>query len=357
MNDRLPHLSQKLRRRALAAGVSLSLAFAYFDVAMPVARAQAPMTSPIVAEGRLGTLPGAQANSEALSGHVRMLERSIDRAISDLQHGDLKAFVQSYKLMVDTYVEVADQLGDASESLGEARAQVIVARKSLESTASSSSAAAGSTSDAGVATSEMTEMREYLHGKIAAIRARLDAARSEDRNALLVELQTMVERGEQLEQMAKAVETTGRPLLPGLASSELENRLSEVEAALDEEKRMVELVGSLARDVTKAASKDLRSTMRFLEIDARIPREQLDQLQALRGNLQRTVRQIESTRDEARRNAMRILVGNTSRSTKKVSAEELLQRADRLLNRPTSSPSGNSAAKAPAAPTPAADSR
>lgn len=65
-----------------------------------------------VTQGRLGTLPGvegATASSDALGGHFRLLEKTIDRAISDLQNGDLRAFVVSYKQMVESYVQLADQ--------------------------------------------------------------------------------------------------------------------------------------------------------------------------------------------------------------------------------------------------------
>jgi hypothetical protein len=326
--------TKHLRRRLAHLLASLAMFSGALVICDHAVAQEAAAPTPATMQGRLGTLPGVEgvpAPSDALGGHFRLLERTIDRAIADLQNGDLKAFVVSYKLMVETYVQVADQLGDASESLGEAMAQIVLARMSLMATAD-----ANATTDSppqSVSPSELADMRDYLHGKIAAVRARLEAARPADQESLLGDLQTLVERAEQLEQMSKAAETTGRPLLPGMASSELDKRLTEVEEALKEEKRMVEVVGSLARDVTKSASKDLRNTMRFLEIDARIPREQLDRLQVLRANLQRTVKQIETTRDDARRNAMRILVNNSSRSTRKVPAEELLQRADRLLKR------------------------
>jgi hypothetical protein len=98
-----------------------------------VAAGQGDAGDPLLS-GSVGTLPASgdmRRPDQLIAGHVRLLGRTLDQAIADLQHSDLRGFTVSYKQMVDSYTALTDQLGEASEALGAAATRVELARAIL----------------------------------------------------------------------------------------------------------------------------------------------------------------------------------------------------------------------------------
>ncbi len=192
------------------------------------------LAAPASPTGRFSTLPSGEEGrqrTELLAGHLYLFGKSLDQAINDLQHSDLKAFASSYRRMVASYGQLADQVGDASQALGDASNQIELARRSLAHVGASDPAPPN---EAAELVTEISQIRTVLIGRLGAFRTRLDGMEGAPRQKLLVQIKGLVQRVEQLDRLHGTLRDGTQPLLPGLAAEGLGEQLDTIAAALAE---------------------------------------------------------------------------------------------------------------------------
>jgi hypothetical protein len=299
------------------------------------ARAQdaGPAAAPAqAATGRLATLPDDReaTSGDLLAGHVHLLSKTLDRAIEDLQHGDLREFARSYQQMVDAYTTLTDHLGGAEEAVGAAAMRVGLARESL---ADAGAVGEPDSQQRQKLAEDVDQIRALLIGRLAAARATLERAEGEQREKLLQQMGGLVARIGQLDKLKRTFEEGARPLVPGLTADDLGRQLDEIDEALAVEQRMLGVVAQAARQSVETLSGHVRRTMLLLEVEAQVPRQQLAQLTAARESVQNTLDEILAAHQRAANGAIRIL-SRTDDALPIQDAGQLLEQVDRLLGEP-----------------------
>lgn len=281
--------------------------------------------------GSMGTLPAREDGPPAdrlIAGHVRLLARTLDQAIADLQHTDLRGFTESYKQMVDSYTALTDQIGEASEALGAAGTRVELARAILEGMSPSVEIDEQASTELAA---DIGQMRTRLIARMAALRAQVDHVDSERREKTLHELQLLVRRLENLQSLQASLDQNEHPLAPVLAPVHLEEQLQLMEQMIAEEERLLGVVARSARLMVGNTSTHLRHTMRLLDVQAQLPREQLAQLQQSRAAVQSILDELTVAYGTAAERAGQLLSGGPSRELE-MEPEELLRHVDRLVD-------------------------
>lgn len=280
--------------------------------------------------GRVGTLPdisSAPPAGDVLAGRVHLLSKTLDRAIEDLQHGDLKRFALDYQRMVEAYTTLTDHVGTAAEAIGGAAMRVELARESL---ADAGAIVEADPQQRQQLVDDVSQVRTVLLGRLAAVRSELDRADAAQREKLLQQLQGLVARIGQLDRLRETVDEGDRPLVPGPAADQLGRQLDEIDAALQVEQRMLNVVAQAARRSVESLTAQVRRTMLLLDVEAQIPRQQLQQLTATREAVQTELDEILQAHQRAAQNATRLLMQPTEDPVP-IEPEALLEQVDRML--------------------------
>lgn len=293
--------------------------------------------------GRVGTLPGQQETAQRgdlLAGHVYLLGKTVDQAIEDLQNGDLRQFAKSYRRMVAAYTTLSDHIGCAAETVGGATMRVELARESLADVDS-----IGETDPKArrQLVEDIGQIRALLIGKLAALRARLEHAKEDQKPELLQKMRGLFVRITQLDKLTESVEESARPLLPGLAANELHRQLDEIDQSLEQEEDMLSVVADSAHLSVDTLSQQVRRTMLLLEVEATIPVEQMAELAQTREAVHSVLDEITAAHRRAANSAIDILARSADQ-TELQNPEQLLQQVDGLLR----DHGGESAEKSPA---------
>ncbi|MEX1027913.1 MAG: hypothetical protein WD049_07895 [Candidatus Paceibacterota bacterium] len=270
-----------------------------------------------------------------LDGHLRLLGKTLTQAIDDLQHGDLKQFAESAKRVVEAYGQVADLVGDAAEATGDASTRVALARKSLQgltTTATHDPQRRRALSDS------IGQLRAMSMKKLREARDRYDQTDDpKERQKLLKNIDGLVRRDSQLNQLQHSLVKGSQPLLPGLSSQQVARQLSDFETALNEETEALELVSESTRLLVESTSHDMRHTFHLLEIESQLPAEQMRQLAEMQQTIEGTLEDLTQVHELAARSALELLSGSTEYHPPE-DPQELLRRADELLGRSAQEP-------------------
>lgn len=315
-----------VKKHSVVLMIGLSLTWTGPRAAWP----QPPALPQPAGGGRVGTLPGlrdALPAGDLLAGRLHLLSKTLDRAVNDLQHGDLKRFAQDYQRMVDAYTTLTDHVGTAAESIGAAGMRVELARESL---ADAGKIAEPDPQQRRQLADDINQVRTVLLSRLAAQRSELDRADAAQRDKLLKQMQALVARIRQLDQLKQTFEEGARALLPGLAADQLGRQLDEIDAALGIEQRMLNVVAQAARRSVEALTAQVQRTMLLLEVEAQIPREQLQQLTATRDAVQTELDEILQAHQRAAQSATAILAAPQNGGTP-LEPGPLLEQVDRLL--------------------------
>ena len=272
-------------------------------------------------------LPLPDGRNEVLAGRVHLLGKTLDRAIDDLQHVELRQFAQSYKRMVDAYGQLADHVGDASSAIGLARTRVELAKRSLNSLDASH---APDSEQRGKLNEDIGQIRAMLIGKLGSLRALFEHAQGENKEKLLGQIQGFVGRIQQLDRLSAALRENTAPLVPGLTASNLREQLDVVEQTLDQEEQMLVVLSQSMKLLVDSTTGEMRHTMRLLEVSVQIPDEQMLQLSQTRAAVQTVLDEVAQAHARAADSAIEML----SKGTPPVTADpdELLRQVDQLLN-------------------------
>lgn len=294
------------------------------------ATSQEPRFADAARRGKVVQLPDANSGDQRnrlLAGHVHLLNKTIEQAIEDLQHGELREFLKSYRRMVDSYGQLSDHVADAAASIGAAEAQVGLAKRSLTRLDEKPSNRNESRQQL---REDLGQVRALLIGRLATLRQQFVEAGQDEQKELMSQIQGLVGRVRQLDQLKSSLNQGSRPLLPGLAAGDLHRQLDVIGQALDEEQRTLGVVARSVGLLVDSTTADMQRTVRLLQIQTSIPREQLAQLAETRKAVQSVLDEVLQAHAVATKSAQNILsAADASAITD--DPEQLLREVDRLL--------------------------
>ncbi|MEZ5940647.1 MAG: hypothetical protein R3C18_04595 [Planctomycetaceae bacterium] len=232
---------------------------------------QASETTP---QGEIITIPDVADN-------LRLLGHSLNEAIDHLEHQDVKAFLLAWENMVETYVETAEAIGQAQENLGDVEMSLALLEEGM--------AAIGPAPPANPEERErlaegITSIRSQLLARLAALRQRLDeAATDEDKRQLLKQMQGLLVRIEQMDQMTASLAEGAGPVVPGFAMQRMRDDIEQMKQALKDEQESLKMTADTVRTLVRSSADQMEHTFAILDLQQQIPR---DQFAALRRNQQ-----------------------------------------------------------------------
>jgi hypothetical protein len=283
--------------------------------------------------GRIGKLPGgdgARLRGDVLAGRVRLLGKAMDDAIAGLEDGDLQRFTESYRHMVRAYGQLGDHLGDSAEAIGDARARVELADETLRGLDDGVPAEDGRRQQLA---EDIGAIREQLVARLGALLERYQQAAEPERRIILPQLAVVVSRVEQLDQVRGALAKGHSPVVPGTAAQTLGRQLESMGQALSEEERALGVLADSIGLLVDSTSQEMYRSIRVMEIEARMPHEQIRQLQDTRAAANDTLRQLTEAHRVASKTVMNILTrGEVNMAV--LDREALLQQASQLVRVP-----------------------
>ena len=273
-------------------------------------------------QGELFTVPD-------VSDNLKMLGFSLNEAIDQLEHQDVKAFLQAWENMVETYLETADAIGHAQENLGGVEMSLAILEEGLKDVGNAPPAKA---EERERLAEGIVSIRAQLLARLAALRKRVtEATTEEEKQQLLRQMNGLLVRIRQMDQMTASLAEGAGPVVPGFASQRMRDDLQQMKQALGDEQQSLKMMADTVRSLVRSSADQMEHTFAILDLQQQVPREQFDALKRGQAGVQKDLNDLIQTQRKMSLHMVNLMTSGVEEQD--IDEATLLQDVDALINR------------------------
>ncbi|MCO6454192.1 MAG: hypothetical protein J5I93_02650 [Pirellulaceae bacterium] len=281
-----------------------------------------PATSGRVATLREMTPP---SQDRVLLGRIQLLAQTIEQALDAIEHNQLQAFARKWAHAVDLYQQLGDQISQSSEAAGRAEVALEQAEQELAAARGREQVTPEVQQQA---VSEVNGLRAQVVARLRAMRAAHQQADEQQQQAMYPRLNALVQQLRQLDQLQNGLQSTTSQSTFLSATSQIDGQIAQAKQMLQSEREVLQVMSQAVRVAMQGAQSQIGQAIALANVQAQIPRTELQQLGRTRVQVQSALDQVLQARRQAEQLVDRLL--NTT-SAEEIDQPALMAEIDRLL--------------------------